>query len=218
MNEATLQAKIYAGYASAALRIGSTVSVYRPSVSETPAANPISSGNVVASILAAFNAEDMTFTKPRAYGKATWYCVADGTQTEVGDYLVGSAGTFFVAAMQPLLPILTVLCNRTVNVFRPQTQTSAGVNPYGGTTFANQVELMTQFPASILKGGKGEKEGAVLPGDVRLPSWIILMPAIEGVMFLVADIVTDDLGRQYVISSPELTELGWRLEALQAQT
>jgi len=78
--------------------------------------------------------------------------------------------------------------------------------------------LMTAWPASVLQGAKGEKDGAVLPGDVRLPWWAILLPAFPGVTLRSADIITDDIDRRFIISSAEKTDLGWRITAMQAET
>lgn len=214
MDAIKIQQKIYAGYGKAAKRIGPSYDLYRPS----SAANPLALVNKIATLPASFNAEDMTYSRPNKYGKPTWFCLVDGNQTKVGDYLVNADKTYFIAAMQQTLPILAVECNRTINVFRPQQQTANGLNPYGGTIDSNQTELMTAWPASILQGSKGDKEGAALPGDVRLPWWVILLPAASGTMLLTADIVTDDINRRYIISSAELTDLGWRMTAMQAQT
>ena len=41
----------------------------------------------------------------------------------------------------------------------------------------------------------------------------MLVPYLAGVILNNDDIVTDDLGRQFVLSSCELTALGWRLTA-----
>ena len=213
MDAAYLQSKIYYGYAKSAKYIGPSFQLFRPS----SATNPFQYGPL-GTLNASFNAMDMTYGKPNVYGKPLWYALVDGTQTQVGDYLTNADKTYFIAAMQQTLPILAVECNRTINVFRPQQQTAAGVNPYGGTIDSNQTEIMTAWPASVLQGTKGEKEGAVLPGDVRLPWWAILLPAYPGVTLLTADIITDDIGRRYIISSAELTDLGWRITAMQAQT
>ena len=215
MDAATLQNRIYKGYGKAALRLGYMTDIYRP-VNGT---NPMQQGNKIASINASFNAEDMTYGKPNKYGKATWYGLFDGTLTQVGDYLVNEQdGTFFIAAQQTALPILLVSCNRTINVLRPQQQTGVGAVGYGGNTDATETALMTAWPASVLQGTKGEKGDVSLPGDVRNPWWAILLPHYAGVTLRSADIVTDDLGRRYVISSAELTDLGWRLTAMQVQT
>lgn len=213
MDAAFLQSKIYYGYGKSAQYIGPAYNLFRP----TDPLNPFSGGPVT-TLNASFNAQDMTYSRPNVYGKPLWYALVDGRQTMVGDYLSNADKTYFIAAMQETLPILAVDCNRTLNIFRPQQQTAAGVNPYGGTIDANQTALMTGWPASVLQGTKGEKDGAVLPGDVRLPWWAILMPAFPGVTLLTADIITDDIDRRYIISSAELTDLGWRITAMQAQT
>lgn len=211
MDGATLQFRIYSGYAKAAVRIGINHDLYRP----TSATNPI--GTKLATILASFNAEDMKYVKPNKYGHPTWFGVFDGSQTRVGDYLKGPSGTFFIAAQQALLPILTVQCNRTINVIRPQQQTGIGAVGYGGNTDAGETPLMTGWPASVLQIGRGENN-KLLPGDTKTPSWSILFPSWTNTTLKTDDIITDDLQRRYVISSAELTDLGWRAQAFQVQT
>src|SRR5215472_2900493 len=104
MDGATLQAKIYRGYAVAAQKAGLAFSQFRP----TGAANPLA-GAPLATLEALFT--------PARYGEfgtrhtgdhdtALWHALIDGTQTQIGDYLVGASTTYFVAAQQPLLPIL----------------------------------------------------------------------------------------------------------------
>jgi hypothetical protein len=161
---------------------------------------------------------DMTYGKPNLYGKPLWYALTDGTQTRVGDYLIGNGQTFFIAAQQTILPILAVQCTNTLNILRPQQQEGLGQVGYGGDLDSNEIMLMQQWPASVLQGTKGEKDGAILPGDVRLPWWAILVPAYPGVVIRTADIITDDLDRRFIISSAELTDMGWRMTAMQAQT
>ena len=214
MNGATIQARIYKGYAIAALKIGVLHDQYRP----TSALNPISLGNRLTSLPVSFNSEDFSYMKPNKYGKPTWFAVVDGAQTKVGDYLKGPTGTFFIAAQQPLLPILAVECNRTVSVYRPQQQTGIGAQGYGGDTDANETLLMQAWPASVLQGPKGEKSEAHLPGDTKNAWAAVLMPAFTGVVLRSDDILIDDLARRFVLSSVELTDLGYRMTAMQAQT
>lgn len=217
MDGVTLQGKIYAGYAKAALRLGLLCSQYRPTSALTPA---IAGGNLVRTLQASFNAEDFGYGKPNKYGKATWYCLADGALLRPSDYLVRPDGTpFFIAGMQPLLPIFAVECNRTIKVLRPQQQTGVGAQGYGGDTAANETLLVSQFPASILQGSRGEKSQVNLPGDVRNPWWAVLLPALPGGIYLRSeDIITDELNRRYVISSAESTDLGWRMSVIQVET
>lgn len=214
MDGTTLNSKVMAGYAKAAQKIGTTYQHYRPSSANTP----IAAGNRLADMPVSLNATDPTYSRPNVYGKAAWYAVADASLLQVGDYLVGAAGAVFVAALQQLLPLYVVGCNRTINVYRPQQQAGVGALGYGGDTMATETALMTAWPASVLQGSKGERGGVNLPGDTRDPWWQILLPAWPGVVLRSADIITDDLNRRYVISSAELTDLGWRLTAMQVQT
>lgn len=214
MDSATLQNRIYRGYGQAAKRIGPVYSLYRP----TSALNPLASSNLLGSLNASFNAEDMSYGRPNKYAKPTWFCLVDGTVTQVGDYLVNNGKTFFIAAMQTTLPILAVDCNRIINVNRPAQQVGAGVVGYGGNTAATETPLLTAWPASVLQGTKGEKNEVNLPGDVRNPWWQILFPAFPGVTLHTADVITDELSRRYIISSAEKSDLGWRCTAMQAQT
>lgn len=213
MDAATLQSRIYSGYAKAALRIGYTADLFRPS----SASNPTDFVNKLRTMPASFNAEDMSYGKPNKYGKPTYYGLFDGSLTKVGDYLISSEdGTFFIAAQQPQLPILMIACNRKISILRPQQQAGVGALGYGGTTAANETVLMTAWPASVLQGTKGEKGDAILPGDVRSPWWAILLPHWPGVTLRSGDIITDDIQRRYVISSAELSDLGWLITAQQS--
>jgi hypothetical protein len=206
-NQASIQSKIWRGYAKAAQKLGSAYQFYRPNGSYPGA--PLFTRTV------SLNAEDMKYGKPNKYGKPTWYMVADGNGLQPGDYFVGQQGTFFIAAMQPLLPILAVECNRTVSISRVQAPTSVGTQGYGGMTAENEVAFAAGVPCSILQGTKGEKTEVNLPADTRLPWWVILLPASVGEVNY-GDLIIDDLGRRYVVSSAELTDLGYRLTATMA--
>ena len=210
MNNATLQAKLYAGYAKAALRLGPLCTHFRP----TSAANPTAPANQIASIYAAFATEPtFTFAKPGTYAKPVWYALVDGTQTQTADYLSDGTRTFFVAAQEPLVPIVAVLCTNTISVARPSSDPGYGAQPYGGDVASQEVPLMTAWPGSILQGTKGEKSDTNLPGDTRMPWFSVLLPAWPGVMLADDDVLTDDAGRRMKISSAELTGLGWRITA-----
>lgn len=215
MDSATLNGLIYQGRAIAAQQIGLPCQLFRPLVATSPFTNQITTLNAL------FNAADETYTKPSLYGKAVWFADVDGRLTQPGDYLVrlSDNSNWFIAAMQPLLPIVVISCNRIVNVLRPQQQSGVGAVGYGGDTVATETPLVTQFPASILQATKSDRNLVNLPGDVRNPAWAVLLPALPGSVDLRSeDIITDDLARRYVISGAELTDLGWRISAVQAET
>jgi hypothetical protein len=215
MDGATLQNRVYYGYTQAALRIGLTFSQYRPLTASTA----LGAGNLLRTMPASFNAQDMKYGTPNGYAKPTWYCVADGRLLKVGDYLTAASGTFFIAAMQPLLPILAVECNRTVTIYRPQQQAGVGALGYGGNTQSNQTAVVTAFPASLLIAAKAERNAVNLPGDGRSVSQMMLLPPIPGgVLIMDDDIVEDDLGTRYLIFGTELTDLGWRCTVMESET
>jgi len=204
MDGATVQDKIYAGYGQAATRIGETASIYRP----TNALSPI--GTAIGTILAAFDQRGR-FENPNKYGQNIWYGLFDGCETQVGDYLICDAGTFFIAAQQHILPILCVSCNRTVSVYELSGSADVGAQSYNDAKALTAI--MTGWPCSILQGTKGETNPVHLPDDVKMPWWSILLPLFTGVTIQTTDIIIDDLGRRYAVSSPELTDLGWRISA-----
>lgn len=189
MDGTRLQSLIYKGLGNAAAHIGLSFQGYRPN----GALNPIAVGNETALISASFTTA-YSYSKPNTYGQATWQAVLDGSQVNVGDYLVGTPGTFFIAAKQPLLPILSVGCNRTVSI------TQNGTTP-----------VAIGWPASILiESTRGNAPLEDIAGNPSTPHWWMLLPAVPGLTIDVADLVTDDLNRQYFVTAAELTDLGWR--------
>lgn len=195
MDGVRAQTKIYRGMGKAAQRIGLPFDVYRPA----DATNPLATGNKVATALPAHFTADGNYTKPNTYGQATWQAMLDGAQVAVGDYMTGQGGPYFIAAKQPLLPILAVGCNRTVSL------TQGGTSP-----------VAVGWPASILEqSSRGQSSIENMPDGVSNPTWRVLMPAVAGVTIDVADLLTDDLLRSYTVNSSELTDLGWRLSVMQ---
>jgi hypothetical protein len=211
MDGTKLQAKIYKGYGQAAKRIGFDYQQFRA----TSASNPLMS-TALQTLPASFTT-NFNYSAPNKYGQATWLGLFDARTFQPGDFLVGHQGTFFVAAMQDTLPIYCVQTNRVVSVLRVGMDPGVGLGGWAGDTPASEAPLMQGWPASVLQGTKGEANPANLPGDVRTPWWAILMPAWPGIVLRTSDIIRDELGRKYVISSAELTDMGWRCTAMQVQ-
>ena len=200
MDAAKLASKIYKGYDKAAKRIGFLTYIKRD-------------GFVIGQVNASFNAEDMHYSKPNKYGHPTWWCLIDGTQTRVGDYLYNDKdGMFFIAAMQQALPILVISCNRVISIKRPMQQTGIGAANYNADTVATEIVLAIDVNCSILASGAG-KSNSTLPGDNSYPQYSVLLPAIAGVTVKNADIIIDDLGQRYSCMNVEITDLGYRIIA-----
>jgi hypothetical protein len=213
MNPAQLQDRISQGLGAAARRLGGNHDAYRPSGPD----DPLSVSNRYLRLAAWFNAQDPSGLRANAYGRPLWYGVFDSAYTRPGDYLSGPSGTYFIAAQQSLLPALCVQTNRTISAARPAAPRQVGVNAYGGITRAATQPLLSNWPASVLAAGGGGDTDAGLPADGRNAQWSILLPPTP-VALRASDLLTDDLGRTYVIAAPELTDLGWRILARQANT
>jgi hypothetical protein len=100
---------------------------------------------------------------------------------------------------------------------------AAGVNSYVGVQQLTASALLSDWPASVLAAGAGGR--GALPADAPgviggAGGWSVLLPASpiggNGVTLRTGDLATDDLGRTGVISTAELTYLGWRLHVRQA--
>ncbi len=211
MNPDRLQDLIYRGMGRAALQTGQLYDAFRPNGN----ADPCTPANRYLQLRAAFNATDPRFVRANTYGHPVWYGVFDSAYTLPGDYLVEheTARCFFIASQPPLLPVVTVLAERIVSVFRPAGPTGFGVQAYGGVALARATPLLLAWPASMIEGGNGggARYAGDLPADVRLTAFTLLLPALPGIVPRVEDLVSDDLGRNFVVSSAELSELGWRL-------
>jgi hypothetical protein len=212
----TIQKQVWKGYALAGGILGTAVTQYRPS----GPLDPLSPGNIVSITLkASFDPDTYKYGKSGLYGKPIWYALVDGSQIETGDYLRTPAGdTYFVAALQHLLPIACVRCDRTIWVRRPFSADGVGALSYGGDEAGQETAIMSGWPASVLQGTKGGQGEVKLPGDERMPWYVVLLPAVPEVQIKSFDVLADDLGRRYKVSSAELTGLGWRLTAALAQT
>jgi hypothetical protein len=219
MERSRLQNRIYWGLNVAARQIGRDTDAYRPNGPE----DPLSPANRYLRLRAAFSAPDGKFLRPNGYGVPVWYGAFDGAYTRPGDFLVQDADIWFIAAQQKLLPMLCVQTNRIVNFVRPSVPSMTGLNSYGGVSLETSTKLIRNYPASILGASGAGQPSANLPTDTSVGTWTVLLPAPLGpngtpVILQPADIMTDDLGRNAVISGAELTDLGWRLTVKQATT
>ena len=216
MNNATLQAKICSGYAKAAARLGSRYMRYRP----RGAGAVLTPENMIGPVTAAFDVDPgFTFKAPSKYTNPIFYTLLDGNLVQPSDYLVGVDGTFFVAGMQSLVPILCLQCNVNLTISRPPGNTGHGAQPYGGLIPGADIPVIASWPASVLQGTKGEKGDTNLPGDVRMPWYAAKLPNLPGgALIKTADEVVDSTGARYKVSSAELTGLGWRLTLALTET
>lgn len=227
MTPAQLNAKIYAGRARVAAHLGTTYNICRPLTAAAPL------GNVIGSIPAAFNAADGTYSKPNLYGKPIWFADMDGAQVIPGDYLLNPtnpADVWFIAALQPFLPIVVINCSRWVRIMGAPTPVNGGIGvgamPYSGVAeeVGNEKDLagldpinnggtFVGWPAAINFGPGGVKDSLALPaGSPKLAGYQILLPASLPLTILAGMRIVDDLGTAYTVGGAELSDLGWRLQ------
>lgn len=214
-----ITAKANFGYGKAAQKAGLPCALYRP----VSADDPIASGNPLQPISALFySAPSLNFTTPSKYGKPEWIGVLDMGQVLVGDYIIDpNLGTFFVASLETFLPAYVIQCNRVITIGRPSSPPS-GAGYYGGDETATETPQITRWPAAVNAGTKGALGDVKLPGDIR-DAWVtILLPDITpfGVQIRAGDVVTDEqsIMQRWIVSSSELTSLGYRLTGAQETT
>ena len=210
MDNSRLKDLISSGLGRAARHIGANYDAFRPVSADLP----LKPANRYLRLPAAFSSDTSDFHKSVGYGHASWSGVFDSAYTQVGDYLQGSEGTFFIAAQQSLLPTLCILTNGVVSVFRSSLSQTIGPTGYSGVTRSTLTRVLTDWPASILAGkvsGSGD-----LPSEAATPFWNILLPRTP-VAIQAADLLHDARGLAYVVASTELSALGWRLIAKQAE-
>lgn len=212
MDAAKLQDKLYAGYGKAAKRIGYVFDVYRPA----GAADPLTAK--VASLNAAFNALEWKWMRAGLPEKPYWYCLIDGRQTQLGDYLVRGEQIYFVGGMQDNLPIVAVECNRRIWVTRPASGGDAvGDVGYSGVCATDDEVVLGSpggaggWPCAELFGGK-TRTHAELPASGDEHGFRIWLPVSVPIVIASGDIVVDDLGRRFSVGGAERSEQMWRLD------
>lgn len=210
MNGAQLQARIYAGYAKAAAHVGQAYSIYRPS----SLISPIDSSNLIGEVNCFF-AADQKFSSVHKYKEPTRYMWADGRKLLQGDFLLGPYGTFFVGDKQPNLPIQAVRCNDSISINRPIYQVGDAIGIVDGEVIAagmpcfRQLKKLDQKPVNSAYGAST----AATP----IGEWFVYVP-IDWTVLKQNDIVTDQTGRRYTLSSIDPTEIGAVLVIRQADT
>lgn len=226
MTPEKIHQKILYGYAKAASKLGAYFSLYR---SSTPL-SPIQVGNLVTHLRMS-QSVSWDYMKANSYGNAQFNACIDAQSknsplsAKVGDYLIpaidpdnsaiNNNNTYFVQSLQFDLPPRVVECNATIDIIRPSQDSTPGYVGYVGYTEGTSEIVMTQMPVSILIESVGKDAQTKLPTDTREPSWVVLLPNLGNVTVRIGDIITDQLDQQFVVYDNELTDLGWRLKALQ---
>jgi hypothetical protein len=200
MNGTALQDLLSKGWGVAARRIGIPHIVYRPD----GILNPIVSSNRIIKLSAAFIPNNGIATGATGYAGVLWRGVFDSLYTLPGDYLQGAESSFFIAAQRPMQPILCIETSNIITINRPQVNFSCS---YSGFVAGNAQQMILGWPALLMTAAA--KIAGTLP-ESHFGSWTAFMPILPSAP-QVADIITDDMGRCFVVASAQLCDLGWRL-------
>ncbi len=206
MQAGRVQDAIHRGMGKAGLVVGEWCELFRPE----GGAPPLAATRRVLRLMAAFTAQDGRFAKPPTHGQAYWHGLFDAAYTRPGDYVRrGDGAVWFIAAQPALHPVLCVRANRVLDVVRPAHAGGPGLAGYGGG--AADEAVLSAWPASMVRGGGAGLGEASLPEALQGGGWVVLLPAVAGVVLREGDRVRDDLGREGVVAQAELSEPGWRL-------
>jgi hypothetical protein len=134
-----------------------------------------------------------------------WGGTFDTSYTQPGDYLVGCAGTFFVAAQLPMRIAWCVLTNAAVDLLRPPPPSPGS---YGGRVTGQATIVLHGWPVRMEASGARGAGG--MPGESRYAAWAVHMPTLPQVPLL-GDVVTDASGQSFAVGAAEQDELGWTL-------
>ena len=207
MNSRTIIDHQHYGLGRAARHIGDVADAYRPA----GPFEPLSVANRFLQLQAGFLPAGGGVGRNADYDDAEWHGILDASYTRPGDYLATADRTYFIAAQQSLLPILCILTNRIISIGRAFGLGSAGVSTYNGYGAGSTSPVATGWPASV-RGIGGTTAGlAGLPTSQPALQVTVLLPPIPTVQIGSADMVYDDLGRTMVVTTAELSELGWRM-------
>jgi hypothetical protein len=212
MDGVRLADRLSYGAGCAARRLGFLHDAYRPEGAEAP----VDLARRFMRLAVAFVSPGGGVGSPGGFGVPYRQAWADWSYLQVGDYLAGPEGCVFVAAIEPPRPMLVVMTNAVLSLWRPAGAQLAGANPYGAPLAVNLTPLLEGFPASLLVGGLGDRTRAGLADDTRVPGFVALLPAVGCVQPRVADIATNERAERFLVTSAESVGGVWRLSLVQA--
>ena len=120
---------VLASYAAAAAALGQPYQIFRSSGSNPLQTTPIETTPV---IVTSGKASGFSYVKSSTFDDVEATLQADFTNIHIGDYLTGPGGTFFIADMPALRPVVAVQCNRTITLKRAASETPSGGGVTGG--------------------------------------------------------------------------------------
>jgi hypothetical protein len=215
MSGARIHDRVAWGMNRAAAQIGTLAEIYRPRV----LSDPLDPENRILRMPVALSiAKGRAFTRFEEFGTAAWQCICDTSYLQPGDFVVCDGATWFVSALNPMLPALCIRTNLLVTLYLTNIVSGVGATDYRSLAVFGSSTGSGAWPASALGVGGGGRPGADLPTDSTVPYWTVLLPPSFNSAISVTDRITDSCGRNGIVASAELTHLGWRLNIKQVTT
>ena len=198
MNGDTAQARIYAGYAKTAERVGHLYEHFR----SADRLDPLSEVNRLPALACSFSTLTRPFVATAKWSDETWLLWADGRELQPRDFLRGAYCTYYVGDMQPNLPIQAVRCTHTaVSIVRPDP--TLGTDP---AVIASNLPFALKLKSVNVKPLAGA--GAASTGGIGISNWLAFIPMEEATLKR-CDVITDAEGVQYEVDAPAWTPMGY---------
>lgn len=104
---------------------------------------------------------------------------------------------------------------RTITIARTQQDHQVGAVGYGGRTQSSETEIARGIRANVQARREGSRNPVGLPADGTKSSWRIFTPRDVLAAGLVkdGDLITDDLGRRFQVTSDYCHNLGCTFSA-----
>ena len=216
MNAAQLQDRLHRAAGRTAFIAGESCDLFRP---DDPM-HPLAPSNRILRLHAAFLPIGGSLRRPVQQNQSLWEGVFDAAYTRPGDILrrARDGAVFYIAAQQPLLPVLCVRALRLINMARPNTASVAGLNLYGGVIAATETTIAEGWPAAMIALSAQGTGQAAIAANLSSGTWQIQLPASLKLELRTTDRVTDDQGRIGIVASAETSDLGTTLIVRQAST
>ncbi len=231
-------AGILQSYAATAAAIGLPYQIFHSTGS-----NPLSTPSVETTPVVVTSAKSSGFDYKRSstFDDTLFALQADFTNIHIGDYLVGSGGTFFIADMPALRPVVAVQCNRVVNLLRQNSQVAPAGGSTGGmpsqsgstgtywgksstpqttTTGAGEDTLISGVPCNVIgTAGRATGTGEDPSGPPGPSRWRFYMPqsAFPKGSLQDGDILVDEEGNRHMVSAAYWSSIGYRAEAVREE-
>lgn len=145
-----------------------------------------------------------------------WYGSFDPAQAQVGDYIVGPGGTYFISTMALPAPMSLTFCSSVVTVTRRALGTP-GPSFRGGVASHADV-VATQFPCFIGLSTRRDQDELHLPGAIKAQNITLALPPTVPGELRAGDMVetTEAPPKLYTLQGASLGPAGWAAAAIEA--